>query len=207
MADVDLYLDPVCPFSWVTSRWLLDAAHQTHTSVFLRQMSLAVLNEGKELEGKQRRMMERSRRLGRLFAAVAAKHGPDAFARLYDALGTRLHVQDDDMTAAEIKEVLGACGFDESLADALDDALDHDGLDEDVRRSHQASQDALGGSAGSPIMVVDGRGFHGPVLTRIPRREDGVRLLDAVLTAAQTPEFATLQRPPQGPPTLEEAPR
>ncbi len=203
MADVDLYLDPVCPFSWVTSRWLLDAAQETHTSVFLRQMSLAVLNEGKELEGKQRRMMERSRRLGRLFAAVAAKQGPDGFARLYDGLGTRLHVQDDDMTPAEVKEVLGARGFEESLADALDD----DGFDEDVRRSHQASQDALGGSAGSPIIVVDGRGFHGPVLTRIPRREDGVRLLEAVLTAAQTPEFATLQRPTQGPPTLEEAPR
>lgn len=203
MPDVDLYLDPVCPFSWVTSRWLLDAARTTGTPVTLRQMSLAVLNEDKELQDKQKRMMERSRRLGRLFAAVAGKHGPDGFARLYDALGTRLHVQDEEMTAGEIEEILGACGLEESLSGALEDS----GLDEEVRRAHQASQDALGGSAGSPVIAVDGRGFHGPVMTRIPGHEDGVRLLDAVLVAAQTSEFATLQRPVQGPPKLEEAPR
>ncbi len=203
MAEVDLYLDPVCPFSWVTSRWLLDAARETRTPVTLRQMSLAVLNEGKELGGKQKRMMDRSRRLGRLFAAVAGKHGDDAFARLYGSLGTRLHVREDEVTAEELKDLLTECGLEESLADALDDS----GFDEAVRRAHQASQDALGGSAGSPIIAVDGRGFHGPVLTRIPRHEDGVRLFDAILIAAKTPEFATLQRPPQGPPVLEEAPR
>jgi hypothetical protein len=203
VADVVLYLDPVCPFSWVTSRWLLDAAHKTHTPVTLRQMSLAVLNEGKDLEGKQKRMMERSQRFGRLFAAVAGKHGPDGFARLYDSLGARLHVQDEEMSAGEIKELLGSCELEESLCDALEDSS----FDEEVRRSHQAGQDALGGTAGSPIITVDGRGFHGPVLTRIPSHEDGVRLLDAVLVAAETPGFATLQRPVQGPPVLEEEPR
>lgn len=203
MADVDLYLDPVCPFCWVTSRWLLNAAQQTHTPVTLRQMSLAVLNEGKELQGKQQRMMDRSRRLGRVFAAVAGKHGPDAFAQLYDSLGTRIQLRDDELTAGELREILTGCGLEESLADALDDS----GLDEEVRRAHQLSQDTLGGSAGSPIIAVEGRGFHGPVLTRIPGREEGVRLLEAILVAAQTPEFATLQRPTQGPPILEEAPR
>jgi hypothetical protein len=203
VADVDLYLDPVCPFAWVTSRWLLDAGHKTHTPVMLRQMSLAVLNEGKELEGKQKRMMERSRRMGRLFSVVAGKHGQDAFARLYDTIGIRPHVRDDEMTAGEVTEALAACGLDEALVDALDDSS----FDEDVRHAHQASQDALGSSGGSPIIAVNGRGFHGPVLTRIPSREDGVRLLDAILIAAQTPEFATLQRPVQGPPILEEAPR
>lgn len=200
MPDVDLYLDPVCPFSWVTSRWLLDAARATHTPVTLRQMSLAVLNEGKDLQDQQKRMMERSRRLGRLFAAVTTKHGPDGFARLYDAFGAHIRVQDEEMTAGEIEQILGACDLEESLSGALEDS----GLDEEVRRAHQASQDALGGSAGSPIIAVHGRGFHGPVMTRIPGHEDGVRLFDAVLVAAQSPEFATLQRPVQGPPTLEE---
>ncbi len=203
MAVVDLYLDPICPFSWVTSRWLLDAANQTRTPVTLRQMSLAVLNEGKDLEGKQKRMMERSRRLGRLFAAVASKHGPAAFARLYESLGTQLHVREDEMTADEIKELLGKCGLEESLSEAVDDSA----FDDEVKRTHQASQDALGGTAGSPIIAIDGRGFHGPVLTRIPSHEDGVRLLDAILVAAEMPEFATLQRPPEGPPVLEKGPR
>ncbi len=202
VADVDLYLDPVCPFSWVTSRWLLDAGRQTHTPVTLRQMSLAVLNEGKDLEGKQKRVMERSRRLGRLFAAVVSKYGQDAFAQLYDTLGTQIHAREDELTTDEVKELLARCGLEESLCEALDDGS----FDDEVRRTHQASQEAIGGSAGSPIIVVDGRGFHGPVLTRIPGHEDGVRLLEAILIAAKTPEFATLQRPPQGPPILERNP-
>lgn len=203
MADIDLYLDPVCPFSWVTARWLLDAAGTTDTSVTLRQMSLAVLNEGEDVEGKQKRMMERSRRLGRLFAAVVAKHGQGAFTLLYDSLGTRIHVRGDDPTPGDIEQLLTECGLEGSLSEALDDGS----LDDDVERTHRASQDALGGSAGSPIIVVEGRGFHGPVLTRIPSHEGGVRLLDAVLVAAGTPEFATLQRPTQGPPVLEDGPR
>ncbi|WP_156687975.1 mycothiol-dependent nitroreductase Rv2466c family protein [Mycobacterium sp. Marseille-P9652] len=203
MATVDLYLDPVCPFSWVTSRWLLDAADERQTPVTLRQMSLAVLNEGKELEGKQKRMMERSRRLGRLFSAVVDKHGQEAFARLYDALGTQIHVRDDELTTGEVRELLSKCGLEGSLCDALEDSR----FDDEVRRTHEAAQQALGGPAGSPIIVIDGRAFHGPVLNRIPTHADGVRLLDAILVAAHTPEFHTLQRPNQGPPVLEEAAR
>lgn len=201
VADVELYIDPVCPFAWAGSRWLLDAAHKTDTPVTLRQMSLAVLNEGNDLNPKQQQMMHRSRRLGRLFAAVASQHGPDAFARLYDSVGARIHVRGKEMSADEVRKSLAECGLDESLAESLDDSA----LDEAARRAHQASQDALGGSAGSPIIAVDGRGFFGPVLTGIPGSDDGVRLLEAVLTAATTPEFAVLQRPYQGPPVLEEA--
>lgn len=203
MTAVDLYLDPVCPFSWVTSPWLLDAADASRRPVNLRQMSLAVLNEGQGFDGKKQQMMERSRRLGRLFAAAVGKHGQDAFGRLYEALGTQLHVRDDELDGDEPRALLNACGLEESLCGALGVAS----LDDEVKRSHQASQGSLGGSAGSPVIVVDGRGFHGPVLTRIPSHEDGVRLLDAIVVAAKTPEFATLQRPTQGPPVLEERPR
>ncbi|MDT5146960.1 MAG: hypothetical protein QOC58_1605 [Mycobacterium sp.] len=203
MGDVDLYLDPICPFSWVTSRWLLDAAHATHTPVTLRQMSLAVLNDGEDLDDKHRRMMDRSRSLGRLFAAVTAEHGPDAFARLYESVGTRIHVRREKITAAAIRDALAESGLEESLCDALDD----DGFDEAVRQAHRSSQDILGDSAGSPIIAVDGRALFGPVLTRLPGKEDGIRLLDAVLTAARVPEFAELQRPHEGPPIIDKAPR
>jgi hypothetical protein len=203
MGGIDLYLDPTCPFSWVTSRWLLAAADATRTPVTLRQMSLAVLNDGEDLDEKHRRMMDLSRRLGRVFAAVTAEHGPDAFARLYESVGTRIHVRRDKMTARAMREALAESGLEESLSDALDD----DGFDEAVREAHQCSQDILGDSAGSPIIAVDGRAFFGPVLTRVPGKEDGVRLLDAVLTAARIPEFAELQRPHEGPPIIDEGPR
>ncbi|GAA4296097.1 DsbA family protein [Mycobacterium paraffinicum] len=199
MADVDLYLDPVCPFSWVTARWLRDAAQSTHTPVALRQMSLAVLNEGEDTDAKQQRMMERSTRLGRLFAAAVAERGPDAFAGLYDSIGRRIHVRQEDLTAAGIREALAENGLEERLAEALDDS----GFDEAVKRAHQASQDALGDEAGSPIIAIDGHAFSGPVLTRTPNTQDGIRLLEAVLTIAGVPEFAELQRPHQGPPTID----
>nr|WP_231588673.1 hypothetical protein [Mycobacterium nebraskense] len=122
MAAVDLYLDPVCPFSWVTARWLLVAAQSTHTQVALRQMSLAVLNEGQDADAKQQDMMERSTRLGRLFAAAVAERGPDAFAGLYDSIGRRIHVRREDLTAAGIREALAENGLEERLAEALDDS-------------------------------------------------------------------------------------
>lgn len=155
MADVELYLDPICPFAWVTSRWLLEAAQSTHTPVTLRQMSLAVLNEGKDLDAKQQQMMQRSRQLGRLFAAVTTKYGADAFARLYDSIGTRIRLRREEITQGGIREALAETGLDESLSETLDDS----GLDDEARHAHQASQDALGGTAGSPIIAVDGQGF------------------------------------------------
>lgn len=195
MADVDLYLDPTCPFSWVTARWLLDAAPSAGASVTLRQMNLAVLNEGQDADEEHQHMMERSKQLGRLFAAA----GPEAFAGLYDSIGRRMHVRREKLSMARVREALAENGLDESLADAQDD----DGFDRAVRQAHQASQDALGDEGGSPIIAVDGRAFSGPVLTRAPSKEDGVRLLEAVLTAVSVAEFAALQRPYQGPPTID----
>lgn len=191
MTSIDLYLDPVCPFSWVTSRWLLDAAEKTERPVTLRQMNLAVLNEGEDADAAHQRMFERSRRLGRLFAAVTDRYGPEAFARLYEPIGTRLHVQKDEVTPGVAADLLSDLGFETSLAEALDEP-EHD---EAVRRAHAGSQDTLGGEAGSPIIAIDGRAFFGPVLTGLPSPDDRVVLLDAIVSVAGVPEFAVLQRP------------
>ncbi|MEU4808060.1 disulfide bond formation protein DsbA [Nocardia fluminea] len=199
MAEIDLYLDPVCPFAWVSSRWLLAAAQDGPHTVRLRQMSLAVLNEGHDVDADHRPMIERSRRLGRVFAAAAATGGPEAFARLYDTAGNRLHVHGQDLGPAALAESLSAAGLDPALARYTDDT----GLDSAVTRSHQASQDVLGGSGGSPIIVIDGHGFQGPVLTEAPAAEQGPVLLEALVTAATTPGFAALHRPYQGPPKIE----
>ncbi len=191
MTTIDLYLDPVCPFSWVTSRWLLDAADETDRPVTLRQMSLAVLNEGNDPDEKHRQMMERSRRLGRLFVAVTDRYGPEAFARLYEVIGCRLHDRKEEITPDVVADVLAELGFEGSLSDSQD-RPEHDDA---VRRAHEAGQNALGDEAGSPIIVIDGRAFFGPVLTGLPDPEDRVVLLDAIVSAARVPAFAVLQRP------------
>lgn len=143
MTAIDLYLDPVCPFSWVTSRWLLDAADKTGRPVVLRQMSLAILNEGEDADEAHQRMFERSRRLGRLFAAVTDRHGPEAFARLYEPIGTRLHVEKEEVTPGFVADVLSDLGLEDSLSKALDEPEHDSKYDDAVRRAHAASQDAL----------------------------------------------------------------
>lgn len=157
MADVELYIDPVCPFAWAASRWLLDAAHKTDTPVTLRQMSLAVLNEGNDLNPKQQQMMDRSRRLGRLFAAVAGQHGPDAFARLYDSVGARIHVRGKEMSPDEVRKSLAECGLDESLVESLDDsALDEPpGARTKPARTHWAARPAARSSRSTGAGSLD----------------------------------------------------
>lgn len=199
MAEIDLYVDPVCPFAWVTSRWLLAAASGVPHTVRLRQMSLAVLNDGHDVDAAHKPMVERSRRLGRVFAAATNTAGPEAFARLYDTAGSRLHVHGDELGADALADSLTAAGLDPALAQHLDDPR----FDSAVTRSHEESQKALGGSGGSPIIVIDGRGFNGPVLTETPPAHRGSFLLAALVTAATTPGFAALHRPYQGPPRIE----
>ena len=194
MVEIDLYVDPVCPFTWVTTRWLLESADEHQ--VTLRQMNLAALN-GEDSDTGEDSMFVRSRRLGRVFAAVTSRGGPGAFASLYLALGPLLHPRaeqtDDD---AAVASALEKSGLDPSVIDALDD----DRYDTDVSQAHDASQIALGGSGGSPIISIGGHGFNGPVLTAPPRPAESAALLNAVVTAATTPGFAALQRPYDGPP-------
>ncbi|MGY2012079.1 mycothiol-dependent nitroreductase Rv2466c family protein [Nocardia gipuzkoensis] len=196
MADIDLYVDPVCPFAWVAAQWLLDSAADEH-AVSLRPMSLAVLNGDHDVDADHAPMIVRSRRIGRVFAAAVEQYGRTAFTPLYLELGQRWHAgghHADDAVAA----ALAATGFDHKLIEALDDTR-HDAA---VAHAHHASQTALGGRSGSPIIGVDGHVFSGPVLTEPPRPGGAPELLAAIITAATTPGFAALQRPYQGPPTF-----
>ncbi|BDT87348.1 disulfide bond formation protein DsbA [Nocardia cyriacigeorgica] len=195
MAAITLFVDPVCPFAWVSANWLLDTAGDEHT-VALAQMSLAVLNDGQTVDAQHAPMIARSRRVGRLFAAAARRQF--SFASLYRELGSRLHphgAQTDDNAVAA---ALDAVGLDQGLAAALDDP----GFDADVSAAHRISQQALGGRGGSPIISIDGHGYSGPVLTAPPPARQAHRLLNALIDAATTPGFAALHRPYQGPPSF-----
>ncbi|WP_063053779.1 mycothiol-dependent nitroreductase Rv2466c family protein [Nocardia arthritidis] len=196
MAEIDLYVDPVCPFAWVAAQWLLDSATAEHV-VTLRSMSLAVLNGDHDVDADHAPMIVRSRRVGRVFAAAVQQHGQTAFTPLYLEFAQRLHTRgqhaDDALAAA-----LAASGLDDKLIEALDDAR----YDAAVAHAHQVSQTALGGRSGSPIISIDGHVFSGPVLTEPPRPGHAAELLAAVITAASTPGFAAMQRPYQGPPTF-----
>lgn len=199
MTHFDFYFDPVCPFAWAASRWLLDRATAHDADVDWHLMSLAILNEDEEPDSdEQRRRLDTARRLGRVVAASTEKAGPDVIEPLYSALGRRIHHAGDEMTPSVVAEVLAEAGLPAELADSMDDAS----FDDAVRESHARSQEALGEDGGSPIVGIDGTFFFGPVLAGIPTGDEAETLYTSLVALAGT-TFAQLKRPAD-PPTFTE---
>ncbi|MCV7006212.1 DsbA family protein [Mycobacterium gordonae] len=190
-ATVTIWLDPVCPFSWNTARWLKAVADKTGVVVDWRLMSLSVLNEGRELPPKQHARMHDSERIGRLMAAIRDQHGNSGLEAGYFAFAERYLDRSESIDDRLVRQVLDAVKSWDVTAEVLSDSS----WDELVRRSHQAAQDALGETGGSPIMRINGHTFFGPVLTAPPDPESVETLFDAVASLAAIPQFAQLQRP------------
>lgn len=195
---VELWFDPVCVYTWVTSRWLLEVAEQGRAGITWHLMSLDRLNAGTDMGEDGNKEMADSRAAGRLLAAVAREHGEAALGAAYTALGTRYHRGGEPMNRETAAAALTECGADPTLASAIDDAA----YDEHVARSHDAGQAALGGTGGSPIVSVDGNAFFGPVLMSIPTGGAATELFDAVAALGRTAAFSQIQRPASGPPEM-----
>lgn len=190
-SKVTLWLDPVCPFSWNTARWLRAVAEKTGLAVDWQLMSLAVLNEGRELPPPQQARMRDSQRVGRLMAAIAREKGDAGWADAYFAFGERYVDGSEPLDDSLVAHVLAAVHARETGVAAIAD----ESLDELVRRGHRAAQEALGETGGSPILRIDGHAFFGPVLTAVPDPQASIAVFDAVATLAAVPQFAQLQRP------------
>jgi len=188
---VTLWLDPVCPFSWNTARWLRAVADKTGLVVDWRLMSLSVLNEGRDLPPAQQARMRDSQQIGRLMAAIAREQGAAGWTAAYFAFGERYFDHSERVSAELVAHVLMTVGARGATAAAVSDAS----LDEDVRQQHQEGQDALGETGGSPILRIGEHAFFGPVLTALPDAPAATALFDAVAIMAAIPQFAQLQRP------------
>jgi hypothetical protein len=196
MTFADMYFDPLCPWAWITSRWLLEVERVRDIKINFRVMSLSVLNEGREnLPDSYRKLLQTGWGPVRVCIAAERAHGSEVLRDLYTALGTRRHLQKREFDRDVIVEALAEVGLPESLADAVD-STEHD---EALRASHDAGMKPVGLDVGTPTIHVPGPdgellAFFGPVVTPAPRGEAAGRLWDGCLLVAGTPGFYEIKR-------------
>jgi hypothetical protein len=214
---LEFFFDPICPFCWVTSRWVVEVSAHRDLEITWRPLSLAILNEGISYEERRRASPEypdshvRGLEMLRVVHAAREAHGPDVLGDLYTALGELVWDEaappGDDFAAVmhemarrrDLRPALDQAGLPTDLADAASDSS----RDESLRAETTEAADRCGGGVGTPILSFDppdkdgergGPALFGPVIDAVPSGDDALRVWDAVSTLAQWRGFAELKR-------------
>jgi protein-disulfide isomerase-like protein with CxxC motif len=191
----EFWFDPLCPWAWMTSRWMMEVEAVRPVEVTWSVMSLSVLNDGRDLDDGYRAFLDTGWGPVRVITAAAREHGAGVVKALYDAMGERIHhqrdrYQDDALHTRVIAESLEEVGLPSELARFADS----DAVDADLRASHSRAMDLVGDEVGTPVIAVNGVAFFGPVVSPAPKGEAAGRLWDGCVLVAGTEGFFELKR-------------
>ena len=202
-ADVNFYFDPVCPFAWMTSKWLRMVTAQRNYTVEWKFISLRLINAEIDYDTHFPPGYEDGHtaglRLLRVAARTRAEHGPDAVGQLYQAMGSHIFDANNEGDRVDrgsvgfVEPILAEVGLPAQLADALDDSS----LDAILRAETDEALALTGKDVGTPIIHFQpptGVAFFGPVISRLPNPDNAARLWDHVVGLADFPGFAELKR-------------
>jgi hypothetical protein len=188
---VDFWFDPICPWAWIASRWILEVEKVRPVTPRWHVMSLSVLNSEKDdISDGYKELLATGWGPVRICIAAEQQYGPEVLGKLYTAFGTRFHLEKAPRERATYEAALKEAGLPTSLADAAESTE----YDQALRASHKDGMDRVGYEVGTPVISVKGTSVFGPVLSPIPRGEAAAKLWDGVLAIAETDGFFELKR-------------
>ena len=186
---VEFWFDPICPWCWMTSRWISEVAEVRGFEIAWHPVSLAIINENNE-PGDHAAAMQQGQRMGRVAVAAEELYGSDVVGKLYTAFGTRIHPGNREDWDAIITESLGEVDF----SGQLDLSADDERFDATLRANTAHALDIAGPNVGVPVISIDGVAFFGPVVTPAPTGDLALQLWDGIRAAASVPGFYELKR-------------
>jgi len=189
-STADFWFDPLCPFAWIASRWILEVEQVRDIEVNWHVMSLTYLNQDRDISESYREFLAPGWGPVRVLMAAQEHVGEQALLPLYTAMGERIHLQKSGISREMAVGALADAGLPAGLVDAWDDPT----YDETIRKSHHQGMDQVGDEVGTPTIAIEGTAFFGPVLSKIPRGEEAGQLWDGCLAVAKVPYFSEIKR-------------